>query len=124
MDFENLPDIISEKIVMFAAEKEYMELFKKLRGPKRKRSFYVGKWMEILYKYGQVYPKWKNMIYGSKILFLEDEADEVEVAEEEGNEDQVEEDKLYCPTKERLVHSLNFSTGRVKIYDGKRGLRI
>ena len=75
MDLTNLPSIASEKIIMFAAEKEYLEVFEKNRQYREElgtRAFYVGKWMEILCKFGQVCPKWKDLIFGSKMLLIED----------------------------------------------------
>ena len=99
---------------MYAAEKEYLDMFKKQEGPEKRQSFYVGKWMEILYKFGRVCPEWKDMIFASKMLFKADEPDEDEVDEEEQSDSKIS----------NSVHSLDFRTGRVKIYQGKQGLRL
>ena len=55
LNWASLPDVIGKKIFMKAAEQEYLELYKPnspwqlLDG-----NFWIGKWMEILYKFGQV----------------------------------------------------------------------
>ena len=75
MDLENLPDIVIEKIVKFAVEKEYIDLYK--NQPKeeywdKRKEYFTGKWMEILYKFGQVCLKWENVIFGSKLFFAQE----------------------------------------------------
>ena len=55
MNLANLPDVESEKILMFAAEKEYLDFFHKQKGRKMSRRYCIGKWMEILYKFAQVW---------------------------------------------------------------------
>ena len=76
LNWANLPDIIGEKIIMMAAEKEYLDLNGKSIYPRDNQRFYTpynGMWMEILYKFCQVCPKWKSIIFGSKKLFEVDE---------------------------------------------------
>ena len=74
MNWASLPDVVGEMIILKAAEKEYLELYRKSR--ETDRNFWIGKWMEILYKFGQVCPKWKNIIFGSKMLFEVDECED------------------------------------------------
>ena len=66
LNWASLPDVVGEMTIMKAAEQEYLELYRKSR--ETDRNFWIGKWMEILYKFGQVCPKWKNIIFGSKML--------------------------------------------------------
>ena len=116
MDLANIPEIACERILMFAAEKEYLDFFHKQEGEQRERSFYIGKWMEILHKFGQICPKWKDTIFRSKMLF-EHDIEENEEREPGGlNRD--------YPEKWDSVHSLDFRTGRVKIYKGKWTLNL
>ena len=116
MNLANLPDIVSEKILMFAAEKEYLDFFHKQKGRKMSRRYCIGKWMEILYKFAQVLPQWKDTIFRSKMLFEHDIEENEEPNSDDSNRD--------YPEKWDSVHSLDFSTGRVKIYKGKRTLNL
>ena len=114
LNWTTIPDIAGEKIIMRAVEQEYLDLYRKnISWQEFDRNFWIGQWMKILYKFGQVCPKWKAIVFGSKMLF---EVDELKDVNDEKK-------------KKRIQHSggfhyLDLYNDRVSIYKGKRTILL
>ena len=72
MDWANLPLLATEKIIFFAAEKERKQFSSRsvisIWENGDHLDYFVDRWIEILCKYGQVCPQWKEITLESKLL--------------------------------------------------------